>query len=202
MQKLFSNFRVLIGKPAIVSLAMLSAVVAAPASADTVNVFTIGASVGSTPLDPSNNPLVGQSTISWTQNVGSLGGIFSLSILAEGIDGGTGAPGGGEHDQVFFNGTLIGNLTQQNFFSPLFNLQPGPGALAGVTGETLSNFDVTALVHLGSNTVQVVMDPNNWVNEVEVSTLTQTPLPGALPLFVTGLGALGLLGWRRKRKAT
>jgi hypothetical protein len=28
------------------------------------------------------------------------------------------------------------------------------------------------------------------------------PLPGALPLFATGLGALALLGWRRKRKAS
>jgi hypothetical protein len=28
-----------------------------------------------------------------------------------------------------------------------------------------------------------------------------TPLPGALPLFASGLGALGLLAWRRKRKA-
>jgi hypothetical protein len=27
------------------------------------------------------------------------------------------------------------------------------------------------------------------------------PLPAALPLFASGLGALGLLGWRRKRKA-
>ena len=27
-----------------------------------------------------------------------------------------------------------------------------------------------------------------------------TPLPAALPLFATGLGALSLLGWRRKRK--
>jgi hypothetical protein len=26
-----------------------------------------------------------------------------------------------------------------------------------------------------------------------------TPIPAALPLFATGLGALGLLGWRRKR---
>ena len=26
------------------------------------------------------------------------------------------------------------------------------------------------------------------------------PLPGALPLFITGLAMLGLLGWRRKRK--
>ena len=30
--------------------------------------------------------------------------------------------------------------------------------------------------------------------------LSETPLPAALPLFVTGLGAMGLLGWRRKRK--
>ena len=28
------------------------------------------------------------------------------------------------------------------------------------------------------------------------------PLPGALPLFITGLAMLGLLGWRRKRKAS
>jgi hypothetical protein len=28
-----------------------------------------------------------------------------------------------------------------------------------------------------------------------------TPLPAALPLFASGLGALGMLGWRRKRKA-
>lgn len=29
-----------------------------------------------------------------------------------------------------------------------------------------------------------------------------TPLPAALPLFASGLGALGLLGWHRKRKST
>jgi hypothetical protein len=29
-----------------------------------------------------------------------------------------------------------------------------------------------------------------------------TPLPTALPLFATGLGALGLIGWRRKRKVS
>ena len=30
--------------------------------------------------------------------------------------------------------------------------------------------------------------------------ISATPLPAALPLFATGIGALGLLGWRRKRK--
>ena len=33
------------------------------------------------------------------------------------------------------------------------------------------------------------------------SAVAETPLPAALPLFASGLGALGLLGWRRKRKA-
>jgi hypothetical protein len=27
------------------------------------------------------------------------------------------------------------------------------------------------------------------------------PLPAALPLFASGIGALSLLGWRRKKKA-
>jgi hypothetical protein len=35
---------------------------------------------------------------------------------------------------------------------------------------------------------------------VDINTAA-TQLPAALPLFATGLGALGLLGWRRKRKA-
>jgi hypothetical protein len=32
-------------------------------------------------------------------------------------------------------------------------------------------------------------------------TVTQTPIPATLPLFATGIGGLGLLGWRRRRKA-
>jgi hypothetical protein len=35
---------------------------------------------------------------------------------------------------------------------------------------------------------------------VQVATLSSTPLPSALPLFASGLGALGLLARRRKRK--
>jgi hypothetical protein len=37
---------------------------------------------------------------------------------------------------------------------------------------------------------------------VTFTLVTTTPLPAALPLFATGLSAMGLLGWRRKRKNT
>ena len=40
------------------------------------------------------------------------------------------------------------------------------------------------------------------ISDVFLSTsgsATLTPLPTALPLFATGLGALGLLGWRRRK---
>jgi hypothetical protein len=36
---------------------------------------------------------------------------------------------------------------------------------------------------------------------VSADSLAQTPLPAALPLFAGGLGALGLFGWRKKRKS-
>ena len=43
-------------------------------------------------------------------------------------------------------------------------------------------------------------------NEFEFADLMDspapTPLPAALPLFATGLGAMGLFGWRRKRKSS
>lgn len=39
------------------------------------------------------------------------------------------------------------------------------------------------------------------VNSLAEADVSATPLPAALPLFATGLGAMGLLGWRRKRKA-
>jgi hypothetical protein len=40
--------------------------------------------------------------------------------------------------------------------------------------------------------------PFQMLVNVEPAT---TPLPATLPLFASGLGALGLLGWRRKRKS-
>jgi hypothetical protein len=49
----------------------------------------------------------------------------------------------------------------------------------------------------------LLVGPPGYVAGFNISSesLTATPLPAALPLFATGLGAIGLLGWRRKRKA-
>jgi hypothetical protein len=38
-------------------------------------------------------------------------------------------------------------------------------------------------------------------SSIDLTPADATPLPAALPLFVTGLGALGLVRWRRKKKA-
>jgi hypothetical protein len=38
--------------------------------------------------------------------------------------------------------------------------------------------------------------------DIETIGTAATPLPGALPLFATGLSAMSLFGWRRKRKAS
>ena len=59
----------------------------------------------------------------------------------------------------------------------------------------------TTLEHTNENPdgsfVWVVPSPGNNIYD----GLSAAPIPGALPLFATGLGGLGLLGWRRKRKA-
>jgi hypothetical protein len=51
-----------------------------------------------------------------------------------------------------------------------------------------------------------INDPNaqdfslNFSAGIPNGAVSATPLPAALPLFASGLGALGVLGWRRKRK--
>ncbi len=47
---------------------------------------------------------------------------------------------------------------------------------------------------------QVASGAINWSGTESSINPLGTPLPAAMPLFATGLGALGLLGWRRKRK--
>ena len=74
------------------------------------------------------------------------------------------------------------------------------GVLNGPAGSGFSNTPAGLLLDANQSG-----GPGNSVawSATELSNpppLGGTPLPAALPLFASGLGALGMLGWRRKRK--
>jgi hypothetical protein len=82
----------------------------------------------------------------------------------------------------------------------LLNQYTGPGTF----NANLST--LTGITILGGGGNIAATQATNAIGEVDVeydfvnSANSTTPLPAALPLFASGLGALGLLGWRRKRK--
>jgi hypothetical protein len=71
----------------------------------------------------------------------------------------------------------------------------GSGVLAGYAGSGTAD---------GTVAFTPILPPIGFDGTFDVTvnaTLSNTPLPSALPLFASGLGVMGLLGWRRKRKA-
>ena len=81
---------------------------------------------------------------------------------------------------------------------------------AGMTvdASTLGTWDIIALtVSVGGwdqcgNAATTGCPQTDTISSITLpGTVTATPLPAALPLFVGGLGVMGLFGWRRKQKA-
>jgi len=94
--------------------------------------------------------------------------------------------------------------------------RPGPGDLysnangsiaANGPHNPFSDLSATFLLDIAgltaTDTVTSAIFSFGTTDGIDVTGVpsTATPLPGAFPLLATGLGALGLLGWRRKRKA-
>jgi len=122
-----------------------------------------------------------------------------------------------------FDGQFDVNLNTGSVIAATFTGFQGPWTLAGtgpadinggnfflqasVPNVGLPTFSVMAITYLtGSGYFQgSAFEPDcvapchlDWAAG---NFAVVTPLPAALPLFATGLGVLGLLGWRRKRKA-
>ena len=60
---------------------------------------------------------------------------------------------------------------------------------------------ITSSSAFSSITLHSEDDALGSFNVPEIEFVTATPLPAALPLFASGLGAFGLFGWRRRRKS-
>jgi len=71
-------------------------------------------------------------------------------------------------------------------------------SLIGYSGGVIT----TAILNTGPGTPEIAACVAAGCGELTDVGTSATPLPAALPLLATGLGAMGLLGWRRKRKNT
>jgi len=93
-----------------------------------------------------------------------------------------------------YNGsTLLGTFTENGFSG---DLGDNSNIFLGVQDSIA---DITSITYLA-----ITSSPTSRLQDVAINQMSviapETPLPAALPLFATGLGIAGLLGWRRKRK--
>jgi hypothetical protein len=119
---------------------------------------------------------------------------------------------------VTINGTSIGTLTAPGTLSGAFSsasfLVSGPllslsdavlaFVLDGVAGSSilLDNIIFPGLINGDFQTGNLTgwSTQHSGTGSVNVAETAPVPIPAALPLFAAGLGAMGYMGWRRKRK--
>lgn len=146
-------------------------------------------------LDPNNlSKDTGQINITGTKMGGSFTSSFELYL--DFCSGGIGAGGIG----CAIGGTSLGT-ENINLVNSGASWQPTPTTNSVIVTGPLGN--QAADVHTGLPAgdvdffVSTFVGPTNWPAFEDA----QTPVPAALPLFASGLGVIGLFGWRRKRKA-
>jgi hypothetical protein len=127
---------------------------------------------------------------------------YSLSFWVGNVSDPTGIFGTSSTVNVQLNGNPTAILTAVNSLSNP-NVSCSQGTCQTLFYEQLTTTFVassasTTLAFLNGDPVT---DTSNALDNITVTDLNAVPLPAALPLFATGLGALGLLGWRRKKAA-
>jgi hypothetical protein len=148
------------------------------ASAQEITVFGNGAfNLGANLISPA--------AVGWVNSSNGATGLV-LDVLAGGGAGPAhliiGPPGAGGYSNA--NGSIAGNSAHNPFLNQAVTFV--------IFGPDLTTASIPNSVTFSFGTTE---GANN------VPGVSTVPVPAALPLFATGLGALGLLGWRRKRKA-
>ena len=144
--------------------------------------------------------------VPYITNYSALNGLNPANSFTINTNTFTPAPGT-NNGYTFF--TITNDATRQVVFNQGF-LDPSTSSFLLVANLLAPNtkydfeLDFSDRVDGGYNTALGTFSEQGFDVRTDGSFTTGavvTPLPGALPLFATGLGALGLLGWRRKRKA-
>lgn len=107
-----------------------------------------------------------------------------------------------------FNGLTISQSYTVSAFDAFNNLLASQH-LTNVPSTTISGFAIVDLVALGIVSVTISPDSipdGSWDFAIDSIALNRSlqpvPLPAALPMFASGVGALAFLSWRKKKKAT
>ena len=135
----------------------------------------------STPAGPRN-----QSPIKVTDAVEALAGLSSAALVDKGHLS-SGEEAGSNSADVY---ALHFGPNRNGKSNDIVLVFSGATTLTDVTVQGLRNFRSFDIAN---------SDPPE-IAATDPPARTTTPLPTALPLFAGGLGALGLFGWRKKRK--
>ena len=131
------------------------------------------------------------------QTVGS--GMFTISGPAASSGTSNFSAGGGLTDLSFTIGSNTFNLTTGFFVTPTVTFNNGTLASITYLGDSTTNgfkldLDTFNLDYVLFNLGNLQASAGTISDHVST-----TPLPSGLPLFITGLVALALIGWKRKR---
>jgi hypothetical protein len=146
--------------------------------------FSIVFTGDTSPIDSSGNPLFRYDSIVGTFTDGSVTESMTATLVAN-----ADPTQGGRIN--FFNSTFDNGLGLIASALIGYDLSTSIGPISGTLNPTLGSGSFAtadgSLQFTGLNSLSF--------------TAAVTPIPAALPLFASGLGALALLGWRRKRTA-
>ena len=182
---------------AIVCATALSAMLPASSSADTIYTYTgNGFSFASSPYTSTD------SVSGWIDLSAPLGiSQFTLTITPVSYsfyDGVQTITNSNAAAGAFFGDIQTNSSGDIILWSISMSSTTTGGTIATDKGQSDVPFDEAFSLLAGVGSAGNTDHPGTWL--FVTTTVSTTPIPAALPLFASGLGAMGLLGWRRKRK--